>query len=112
MNYETLEQFRRQLLNTRRSLLRRHQRVLAEEEQLLAEREPDWEDIATAATAASVLASVGESERRALARIAASLERMERGSYGECAACGEVIDVARLRAVPDTDRCGRCAPAH
>jgi DnaK suppressor protein len=112
MHFEILEEFRRQLLNRRRSLLRRRERVLADEQQLLAEREPDWEDTATAATAASVLASVGEEERLALARIAASLERMERGRYGECAACGEVIDVARLRAVPDTDRCARCAAAH
>ena len=112
MHYETLEAFRRQLLNRRWSLLRRRERALADEQQLLAEREPDWEDAATAVTAASVLASVGEEERRALARIATSLERMERGSYGECAGCGEVIDVARLRAVPDTDRCARCAPAH
>ncbi len=112
MHYETLEEFRRQLLSRRWSLLRRRERVLADEQQLLAEREPDWEDAATAATAASVLASVGEEERRALVRIAASLERMERGSYGECATCRDVIDVARLRAVPDTDRCARCAPAH
>lgn len=112
MHYETLEEFRRQLLNRRRALLQRRERVLADEQQLLAEREPDWEDAASAATAASVLASVGEEERRALNRIADSLTRMERGSYGECAGCGEVIDVARMRAVPDTDRCARCAPVH
>jgi len=112
MHHETLEEFRRQLLSRRWSLLRRRGRALADEQQLVAEREPDWEDAAGVATAASVLASIGDEERRALARIAASLERMERGSYGECAACCEVIDVARMRAVPDTDRCARCAAAH
>jgi RNA polymerase-binding transcription factor DksA len=33
---------------------------------------------------------------------------MERGSYGECAVCGEPIDERRLQALPDTDRCVRC----
>jgi len=34
---------------------------------------------------------------------------MERGTYGECASCGDLIDEERLRLVPDTDRCARCA---
>jgi DnaK suppressor protein len=76
---------------------------------LLAEREPDWEDAAALGTAASVLAGLNERNRRALARIQSSLARIERGTYGDCVVCHEAIDDGRLRAVPDTDRCGRCA---
>lgn len=111
MDHETLEGFRRKLLDRRLSLLHRRQQVMADEDALLAEREPDWEDAAAALTAASVLHGLGEVERGALLRIQSSLARMERGSYGECARCGGAIDVARLRAVPDADRCARCAAA-
>jgi DnaK suppressor protein len=110
MNYQTTERFRRRLLGLRLALLERRQRALADEQELLALREPDWEDAAAAVTAASVLESLGETERRALSRIQASLARMERGNYGECAVCGGAIGEERLRAVPDTDRCVGCAP--
>ena len=109
MDRDTLEQLRRTLLGRRASLLKRWRQALADENELLAEREPDWEDHAAAATAASILDSIGERGRRALARIQSSLVRIERGSYDECAACHGPIDAERLRAVPDTDRCGRCA---
>jgi RNA polymerase-binding transcription factor len=112
MNYQTLETFRRKLLGRRLTLLQRRQRVLSDEQQLRAEREPDWEDAAAVETAATVLEGISEAERHALARINASLARIERGSYGECAVCRDAIDEERLRAVPDTDRCGRCAAAH
>ena len=112
MNYEMLEGFRRRLLGRQLSLLERRKRALTEEQELLAVQEPDWEDTAAAVTAASVLEGLGERERLALARVQASLERIERGTYGECAVCGDVIEDARLRAVPDTDRCAGCAPPH
>lgn len=109
MDHESLEEFRRKLLGRKTALLQRRQQALADEDNLLAEREPDWEDAAAAVSAATVLDSISESERRALGRIQASLERMERGNYDECAICRGAIDRQRLRAVPDTDRCGRCA---
>lgn len=112
MDYQTLEGFRRKLLDQRVSLLRRRRQVLADENALLAEREPDWEDAAALETAASFLEGLGERERTALARIDASLARIERGTYEECAACRGAIEEERLRAIPDTDRCAGCAAAH
>ena len=111
MHHEPLEQFRRRLLGRKHSLLERRQRALAGEQELLAEREPDWEDAAAAQTAASALESLSESERVGLARIQAALERIERGTYDECAVCRGPIDEERLRAIPETDRCGGCASA-
>ena len=109
MHHEPLEQFRRRLLGRKYSLLERRQRISAGEQALLAEREPDWEDAAAAETAVSALESLSERERSELARIQAALERIERGTYDECAACRRPIDEERLRAVPETDRCGACA---
>jgi DnaK suppressor protein len=109
MDTRTLEEFRRTLLDRRLALLRRWRDTLSEENELLAEREADWEDAAAAGTAASLLAGLNERHRRALARIQSSLARIEHGTYGECVVCREAIDRERLQAVPDTDRCGRCA---
>ena len=109
MNHATLEQFRRTLLDRRTCLLKSWRQALSDANELLVEREPDWQDAAAAVTAASVFETIGERGRRALARIQFSLARIERDSYEECAVCHGEIDEERLRAVPDTDRCGRCA---
>lgn len=37
-----------------------------------------------------------------------ALERMNRGSYGRCRRCGEMIELNRLRADPLTDSCLCC----
>lgn len=109
MNYERLERFRRRLLGLRMALLRRRSQALADEQGLMADRELDWTDVAANKTAAAVLETLSETERAALDRIDVSLQRMDRGSYGECAVCREPIDEGRLQALPDTDRCVRCA---
>jgi len=44
-----------------------------------------------------------------LKRIAGALERIERGSYGDCVRCGEAISVARLEADPAATLCIDCA---
>lgn len=38
-------------------------------------------------------------------RVTAALERIEQGTYGRCAACGEAIPEQRLRAVPEAETC-------
>src|SRR4029077_21214372 len=87
MNLEALNEFRRNLIARRRTLLRRWRRALTDEEELLAEREADWEDTATARTAAVVLDSISEHQRHALTRIQSSLARIDHGTYDECAVC-------------------------
>ena len=111
MDQETLETFRRTLLQRHHSLLERRQRALAAEDDLLTERELDPEDTAAAGSAAALLDSLGETERLALLRVEAALARIQQGGYGSCVKCGEIIDGERLLAVPDTDRCGGCAAA-
>jgi len=46
-----------------------------------------------------------------LKRIDAAIARVEAGSYGDCAACGERIADARLEADPATPFCRDCAEA-
>ena len=87
----------------------RFRATLADADLLLTEHPTDSEDEAGLQTAAQVLDSLTESERRELARIRATLHRMALGGYGECARCHEDIDIDRLRAVPEAELCARCA---
>ena len=48
----------------------------------------------------------------AVAELEHSLERVDEGTYGVCAACGKDIPYERMEAVPDTDYCVDCASSH
>lgn len=50
-----------------------------------------------------------ERARILLKQIEAALARIERGTYGLCARCGEDIASARLEAAPATPFCQACA---
>lgn len=65
---------------------------------------------ASAMIEVAVVDSIDAQARHALARIQSSLARIDRGTYDECVACHGRITEERLRAAPETDRCGRCAP--
>jgi DnaK suppressor protein len=41
-----------------------------------------------------------------------AIDRLNAGSYGDCAACGESIPVARLTALPWVRLCASCQAAH
>lgn len=41
-------------------------------------------------------------------RLTAALARVDDGSYGRCAECGDAIVPARLRALPEADTCVTC----
>ena len=41
-------------------------------------------------------------------KLAGALERLRDGEYGLCEECGEPIAPARLRAMPEVERCVRC----
>ena len=56
-----------------------------------------------------VLEALTDDARRELALIRAALNRMETGSYGVCARCGEDIPAGRLRALPSAALCMACA---
>ena len=47
--------------------------------------------------------------RQELAQIESALRRIAEGTYGACEQCGEVIQDARIEAVPYTKHCIECA---
>ncbi len=52
--------------------------------------------------------AMAQSLRRTLYLVEQALIRMERGAYGVCTSCGQMIDPARLKASPHADLCMAC----
>lgn len=55
-----------------------------------------------------VAASLSHAARFALAEIDAALERLRRGVFGRCTACGEHIPIGRLEILPMAALCVSC----
>ncbi len=69
----------------------------------------DWEDQAIEREDTEVLEDLGNAGLKEMELIRAALARMEDGTYGECAKCGDEISMERLAAVPHTPLCRSCA---
>lgn len=74
----------------------------------LAGRVADSGEASVADLLVDLDAAMTDRDVRELREVEAALERMADGTYGECAGCGSVIDVARLRANPAAMRCIAC----
>lgn len=97
----------KQILLARRAELTAH---LIETEHALDEAPPkDWEDRSAERQGDEVLESLGHMELAEVKRIDAALHRIEVGAYGVCRKCGEDISAERLKLLPDTPFCKRCA---
>ena len=69
----------------------------------------DFEDDATEREGDEVLESLGNAELIELRQVNGALQRIEKGEFGICAACGNDIADARLEIVPHTQKCIKCA---
>jgi RNA polymerase-binding protein DksA len=63
---------------------------------------------ATAAFDQTAAVSLRQGTARTLEQVDKALERMAVGTYGVCARCGEEIDFARLKAIPQATLCMNC----
>ncbi|MGE5204828.1 MAG: TraR/DksA family transcriptional regulator [Chlamydiota bacterium] len=98
----------RNMLQARQQELSRSVNVSQEHGRSVVE---DWPQ--DAAERASIFASkefffAHSTQGRRLQMVSDALERIEDGSYGQCAACAGEINVKRLEAVPWTRYCLQC----
>jgi RNA polymerase-binding transcription factor DksA len=103
---------RQTLLRKRDSLLGRYAQALREENELLSNRESDPPDLAADRTAAQVLDRLSDAELHQLQRIGRALQRIEAGTYGTCVVCRQPIVTARLKVLPEAERCATCTNSH
>ncbi len=73
-------------------------------------REPgDLADVATLRSDEQLSEALESAKSRRLAALDHALERAAQGRFGTCDRCGDRIPVARLRALPGSTTCIRCA---
>ncbi|MDX1424601.1 MAG: TraR/DksA family transcriptional regulator [Kiloniellales bacterium] len=97
----------REQLETRLKSL--NQRIEDIEGDLRTAPSADFEEQATETEGDQVLEGVEDSARIEAQQIHAALQRIESGTYGECATCGEPISEQRLKALPYAMQCISCA---
>ncbi|MEM9234087.1 MAG: TraR/DksA family transcriptional regulator [Pseudomonadota bacterium] len=69
----------------------------------------NWDEAATEREDNEVLEEMGQEGLREVRAIRATLKRIEHGTFGTCAECGEPISAERLEVVPHTALCRNCA---
>jgi DnaK suppressor protein len=103
-----LETYRQRLLALQQQLL---QRIFDMEESMLAmdaDRDIEHMDRIQEEAAEVALTALDEQGRHEMEAIQAALARIDAGTYGICATCGETISTARLTAMPAARRCVSC----
>lgn len=104
-----LQEARRTLEERRARLLRRRAELEDERADLLEDEVLDTADAAVRDDFVDRFDQLEQGEFRELQAIDAALARIESGDYGFCARCGQPIGAGRLRAIPETPLCIRCA---
>lgn len=86
-------------------------RVEEIEDDLRTPRSASWEDRATEIEGDEVLDALEGSAVGEIDEIRAALSRIDEGTYGTCARCGDKINEKRLEALPYATLCIQCASA-
>lgn len=105
-----LEQARRETAQQLAGLTRTFDDIVEGSELVNTDDEHDPEGATIAFERAQASALRAAAERRLVA-LDEALSRLEAGSYGVCARCGEPIGAERLAALPETVTCIACAAA-
>jgi DnaK suppressor protein len=104
-----LTAMRAELLARKQELQARIARVRDDLTRATETPEQDFAEQAVQRENDEVLAQLELQAKAEIARIDRALARVGQGTYGVCEGCGGEIDPARLRVVPDADRCVQCS---
>jgi len=109
MNKEHLDSFAQLLREQRNHFLQEFRRVEQGLDVIAEERESELEEHAQEEQTARLLARLDDQTLQAVKEIDAALQRLLDGTYGTCAGCHRAIAIARLRSLPASRLCRRCA---
>ena len=76
---------------------------------LMIQRSKDWEEAAVEAENDEVLEAIYSETTDELSQVKFALKRLESGDYGDCSECGNEINQKRLKVMPFTSFCIKCA---
>ncbi|MGH9480458.1 MAG: TraR/DksA family transcriptional regulator [Terriglobales bacterium] len=108
MDRKRLEQFQKKLLQKQQELM---QAVARNEQDGRSADEEATQDIADKATNSytkEFLFHQSNNDRNQLQKVNDALARLRDGTFGECTACGEELNLKRLDAVPWAELCINC----
>lgn len=71
--------------------------------------EKDFSEQATQNENNEVLDYLGNSAKTEIELIKQALSRIDKGEYGTCQVCGEPINIERLKVIPYSNMCVKCA---
>jgi RNA polymerase-binding transcription factor DksA len=100
---------RERLEARRRELLVRYENPLYHADTEVADDSGQLVDVANDQSNARVLTAMSQHDVLALENIVAALHRLDAGDYGRCIRCGDQINPARLRILPEVRHCTACA---
>jgi len=69
----------------------------------------DFEEQATQQENDEVLDNLGNAARIEIEKVKQAIARIDKGQYGICQVCGEPISKERLKAIPFSSMCIKCA---
>jgi DnaK suppressor protein len=108
MNNSELQRLRRYLEIHREEAWRSLNRLEDETRSVDSGYPQDVADLCATSLSKESLFERSSARRRLLRMIEAALARIEQGTYGVCACCGDEINSRRLDALPWTQYCLRC----
>jgi DnaK suppressor protein len=111
MTKKLLEELATQLRRKRASLLEGVAGNQQATTQIIEERESEVEENAQKERIARLTSRLTDRDQQMIQQINAALNRIEEGTYGQCAWCESDISPARLRALPMAILCIDCATA-
>ncbi len=103
-----IERLRNSLLDEQRKLRREIANTTTTSSEVLVGLGNHMAEDATVAFDQAAAVSLLRGTERTLGQVDGALERMEAGTYGVCERCGEDIDFARLKAIPEATLCMSC----
>jgi DnaK suppressor protein len=102
-----LEKIKRELVARRTALLKQLEEIEQESDaNKLAN--PDRSDLAWRVDQRSRKSVLQEQREQNLRQIEEALQRLQEGSYGSCANCGQSIQAERLQVKPEANFCIKC----
>jgi DnaK suppressor protein len=105
---DQFQALRTRLENQRDEILNMYKADLRAGQESADDGTEDIVDRANNAYNRELMFSLSDTERTTLLQIENALRRMDEGSYGRCANCGQAINLLRLEAVPWARFCVDC----
>lgn len=108
MDRKRMEQFQKRLQQKQLELMQVVARIEQDGRAADEEATQDIADKATNSYTKEFLFHQSSADRAQLQLVNDALARIREGTYGECAACGEELNLKRLEAVPWASLCINC----